>query len=98
MTECYVDDLDCELDWESMNDHENHDICWELEAEGTTINDIFLDIEKQYSGTLKDIIDCKTKKIRRDLGIFINGELIHSLDTHVTEGSTIHITQAFAGG
>jgi molybdopterin synthase sulfur carrier subunit len=72
----------------------------EVTAEGSTISDIFNDLEKQFSG-IKDRICEENGSPRRFINIYVNEEDIRFLDgekTAVKEGDEISIIPAIAGG
>jgi molybdopterin synthase sulfur carrier subunit len=72
----------------------------EVTAEGSTISDIFNDLEAQFSG-IKDRICEENGSPRRFINIYVNEEDIRFLDgekTVVKEGDEISIIPAIAGG
>jgi molybdopterin synthase sulfur carrier subunit len=72
----------------------------EVTAEGSTISDIFNDLEAQFSG-IKDRICEENGSPRRFINIYVNEEDIRFLDgekTAVKEGDEISIIPAIAGG
>jgi len=72
----------------------------EVTAEGSTIADIFNDLEAQFSG-IKDRICEENGSPRRFINIYVNEEDIRFLDgekTAVKEGDEISIIPAIAGG
>jgi molybdopterin synthase sulfur carrier subunit len=72
----------------------------EVTAEGSTISDIFNDLETQFSG-IKDRICEENGSPRRFINIYVNEEDIRFLDgekTAVKEGDEISIIPAIAGG
>ena len=72
----------------------------EVTAEGSTISDIFNDLEAQFSG-IKDRICEESGSPRRFINIYVNEEDIRFLDgekTAVKEGDEISIIPAIAGG
>ncbi len=72
----------------------------EVSAEGSTISDIFNDLEAQFSG-IKDRICEENGSPRRFINIYVNEEDIRFLDgekTAVKEGDEISIIPAIAGG
>jgi len=72
----------------------------EVNAEGSTISDIFNDLEAQFSG-IKDRICEENGSPRRFINIYVNEEDIRFLDgekTAVKEGDEISIIPAIAGG
>ena len=77
---------------------EYQEIWWKLEAKGSTLNEIFQDINRRYPGTLKDLINLGTGRLKPGLGVFVNGEIVHSLDESIPNNATIYVAQAIAGG
>jgi len=72
----------------------------EVTAEGSTISDIFNNLEAQFSG-IKDRICEENGSPRRFINIYVNEEDIRFLDgdkTAVKEGDEISIIPAIAGG
>lgn len=71
-----------------------------VESSGTTIQEILLDLEKNYPGIQERICD-ETGQVRRFINIFVNGEDIRFKDgikTKVEENSEVSIIPAIAGG
>ncbi|MGZ5220641.1 MAG: MoaD/ThiS family protein [Chitinophagaceae bacterium] len=69
-------------------------------AKGSTLKDVFKEIENNYPGIRSYILD-EQGSLRRHVNIFIDGALITdrvSLSDRFTEKSEIYIIQALSGG
>ncbi len=71
----------------------------EVPAEGATVADIIVDLEKSYPGMRERLLD--EKGVRRFINIFVGDEDIRFLDglkTELKAGERISIVPAIAGG
>ncbi|GAB4537797.1 MAG: MoaD/ThiS family protein [Anaerolineae bacterium] len=67
---------------------------------GSTVNEIIEDLERQYPGVKSRLCD-DSGQIKRFVNVFVNDEEIRALqgaDTHVAEHDEISIVPAMAGG
>lgn len=69
----------------------------QVEANGSTISELLNDLEKQFEGFRFRIIN-ELDEIREHIRIFVNQELINSLNTPISARDTIHIIAALSGG
>jgi len=72
----------------------------EVSAEGSTIAEVLVSLDQQYSG-MKDRLYDENGQLRRFINFYINDEDIRFLDgdkTAVKEGDEISIVPAIAGG
>lgn len=71
-----------------------------VESNGSTIEEILLDLEKNYPGVKERICD-ETGQVRRFINIFVDGEDIRFKEgskTKIGKDSEISIIPAIAGG
>ncbi|MDP3980883.1 MAG: MoaD/ThiS family protein [Chlamydiota bacterium] len=72
----------------------------ELEAGGSTIGELILDLDKQYPG-IKDKLCDASGEVRKFINVFLNEEDIRfkdNLKTPVKDNDDISIVPAIAGG
>ncbi|MCM8770565.1 MAG: MoaD/ThiS family protein [Candidatus Omnitrophica bacterium] len=72
----------------------------EVEAEGTDINSLILDLERRYPGIKERVCDEKGK-LRRFINIYVNEEDIRFLkldQTQLRDNDRVSIIPAIAGG
>jgi molybdopterin converting factor small subunit len=72
----------------------------DVEAAGTTVLEVFHDIERRHAGIRSRILD-DSGEVRRFINIYVNGEDIRFRDglaTPVAPGDEIRIVPAIAGG
>ncbi len=72
----------------------------EVEAEGTTIEEMFNNLESQFGG-IKERICEESGSPRRFINIYVNEEDIRFLDgekTSIKDGDEVSIIPAIAGG
>ena len=70
-----------------------------VEVQGSTVKEVFQDLGRQYTSITDRLLD--GEKVRRFVNIFVNDEEIRYLqdmDTPVSDGDTISIIPAVAGG
>lgn len=71
----------------------------EVNAQGANVRDIIDDLERNYPGIKERL--CDEKGVRRFVNIYQNEEdirFLDSLDTTVSDGDSISIVPAIAGG
>ncbi len=71
-----------------------------VEAAGETLQQIVLDLERQFPGIGDRVID-EDGEIRRFVNLFVNGEDVRFLDglhTAIAQGDEVSIVPAVAGG
>ena len=72
----------------------------EVQAKGATVDDIVLDLERQFPG-LRDRLMDEKGELRRFINLYVNEEDVRFLDgrtTSLKEGDTVSIVPAIAGG
>jgi MoaD family protein len=71
-----------------------------VEGSGTTVTTLIDDLETRFAGIRERLLD-ETGDVRRFVNIYVNDEDIRftgGLDTAVSDGSTVVILPAVAGG
>lgn len=68
-----------------------------VDAEGTTLADLLLDLDRRYPGLRFRIID-EQDRIRTHIKLFVNQEQVHTLAVPLAPGDEIHIVCALSGG
>ena len=71
-----------------------------VEVDGKTVQDLLVNLEKNYPG-LKERICDESGQIRRFVNVFVNGEDIRfkaGPQTAIQEGAEVSIIPAIAGG
>ena len=69
----------------------------QVEAEGETVAELLDDLNRQFSGIRFRIID-EQETLRPHLRIFVNGEMIETLQVRLQTTDEIHLLQALSGG
>jgi molybdopterin synthase sulfur carrier subunit len=72
----------------------------EVQADGSTIGDLVIDLESKHPGFKERILD-ESGSVRRFVNVYVNDEDVRFLDglsTVVSEGATVSIIPAVAGG
>ncbi|MBI5033787.1 MAG: MoaD/ThiS family protein [Chloroflexi bacterium] len=69
----------------------------EVEANGTTLADVFADLDRQYPGLRFRVIN-EQDEIREHIKIFVNSSVANSLADSVGANDEIHIITAISGG
>ena len=69
----------------------------EVEAEGATLADLLLDLDRRYPGIRFRMID-EQDRIRPHMRIFVNAERAASLASPLSSGDEVQILQALSGG
>jgi molybdopterin converting factor small subunit len=68
-----------------------------VEAEGGTIAELLLDLDRRYPGIRFRMID-EQDAIREHVRIFVNRERVVDLDASLSPGDEVQILQALSGG
>jgi sulfur-carrier protein len=71
-----------------------------VEAEGTTLREVLKDLESRYPGITKNVLS-DDGGLHRFINVYVNDEDVRylgSLETPVTEGDTVSLLPAVAGG
>ena len=69
----------------------------EVEASGTTLADVIIDLDWQYPGIRFRMID-EQDRMRPHIRFFINGELTRNLEQPLRATDEVFIVQALSGG
>ncbi|WP_406008676.1 MoaD/ThiS family protein [Streptomyces sp. NBC_00637] len=70
-----------------------------VEGNGDTLADLFTDLETRHAGIQARIVD--DGKLRRFVNVYLNDEdvrFVDGIDTKLTDGDTVTILPAVAGG
>ena len=71
-----------------------------VEAQSGTLRDLLTDLESNYPGITKNVLS-SDGGLQRFINVYVNDEDVRylgSLETEVTEGDTVSILPAVAGG
>jgi sulfur-carrier protein len=69
----------------------------EVDANGATLADILLDLERQFPGVRFRMVD-EQDQIRPHMRVFVNHRQVFDLHTALAPNDTVHIIQALSGG
>ena len=69
----------------------------EVEAEGSTIEELLLDLDRRYPGIRFRMID-EQNGIRPHIRIFVNGEQVRRIGAPLRASDEVQILQALSGG
>ena len=69
----------------------------EVDADGSTLAEILVDLDRRYPGIRFRMID-EQGRIRKHMKLFLNGESARDLDTMIAEADEVVIMQALSGG
>jgi sulfur-carrier protein len=69
----------------------------EVDAEGATLGELLLDLERRYPGIRFRMID-EQDRIRPHMRVFIDGEQSFELGRRLAPGDSVQIVQALSGG
>ncbi len=69
----------------------------EVEADGATLGDVLLDLDRRYRG-LRFRIITEQDTVRPHIAIYINEDPTRTLTTPLRPGDQIHIITALSGG
>lgn len=68
-----------------------------VEAAGTTVDEVLLDLNRQFPGLRFRVVD-EQNKLRKHMKIFINDESVRDLATYVGSTDEVTLMQALSGG
>lgn len=68
-----------------------------VEATGASVDQVLLDLERQYPGIRFRMLD-EQRRIRRHIRLFLNGEMLFDPDHPLPADGELHIVQALSGG
>jgi molybdopterin synthase sulfur carrier subunit len=69
----------------------------QAEAAGSTLDEVLLDLDRQYPGIRFRMID-EQQHVRRHIRIFVNGISVDKLSLTMQPGDEVVIVQALSGG
>jgi molybdopterin converting factor small subunit len=69
----------------------------EVEASGTTLADLLIDLDRQYPGLRFRVID-EQHNLRLHMRFFVNGAQVFDVNTPLRSTDTVHLVQALSGG
>jgi sulfur-carrier protein len=69
----------------------------QAEACGSTLDEVLVDLDRQYPGIRFRMID-EQRQIRRHIRIFVNGVSANALSQTMQSGDDVVIVQALSGG
>jgi molybdopterin converting factor small subunit len=69
----------------------------EVAANGATLADLLVDLDRQYPGIRFRIVD-EQDNLRPHVRFFVNGEQVWDLTTRLAPNDEVHIVQALSGG
>ena len=67
------------------------------EADGSTLDEVLVDLDRQYPGIRFRMID-EQQQVRRHIRIFVNGVSADALSQTMQHGDDVVIVQALSGG
>ena len=71
-----------------------------VEADGSTLRELLKDLESRYPGITKNVVS-EDGALHRFINVYVNDEDVRylgSLETEVSDGDTVSILPAVAGG
>lgn len=68
-----------------------------VEADGTTLAELFDDLERRYAGIRFRVIN-EQERIREHIKIFVNQEIASDLSFRLRSGDSVRISMALSGG
>ena len=68
-----------------------------VEASGATLNELLLDLDRQFPGIRFRMID-EHDQIRTHMRFFLGSQELRELQTPLDAAQTLHIVQALSGG
>lgn len=69
----------------------------QVDGEGNTVAELLEDLNRQFPGIRFRMID-EQDAIRPHMRVFVNGEMVESLDVSLQPTDEIHLLQALSGG
>ena len=68
-----------------------------VSAEGGTVAEVLLDLERRYPGMRFRMID-EQSRVRQHIRIFVNTQAVSDLSTPVASEAVVHLICALSGG
>jgi len=69
----------------------------QTEASGSTLDEVLVDLDRQYPGIRFRMID-EQQQVRRHIRVFVNGVSANALAQSMRPGDEVVIIQALSGG
>jgi sulfur-carrier protein len=69
----------------------------EVVAQGQTLAEIMVDLDRQYPGIRFRMID-EQDHLRPHMRVFVGQQELHDLSTPLSDSNILHIVQALSGG
>jgi molybdopterin converting factor small subunit len=69
----------------------------QAEAGGSTLDEVLIDLDRQYPGIRFRVID-EQQQLRRHIRLFVNGVSANALSQSMRPGDEVIIVQALSGG
>lgn len=69
----------------------------ELEAEGTTLDELLNDLDRRHKGIRFRVVD-EQDRVRVHMRLFVNGAIARELSTPLQPTDEVHIVAALSGG
>lgn len=69
----------------------------QAEASGSTLDEVLLDLDRQYPGIRFRMVD-EQQQVRRHMRVFVNGVSANALAQTIRPGDEVVIVQALSGG
>ncbi len=69
----------------------------QAEASGSTLDEVLVDLDRQYPGIRFRMID-EQQQVRRHIRVFVNGASVNALSQTMRPGDEVVIVQALSGG
>ncbi len=69
----------------------------EVEATGETLDDLLVDLDRQYPGIRFRVIN-EEEQMRPHMRFFINGEQVFDLNHPISSRDSVQLVQALSGG
>jgi molybdopterin converting factor small subunit len=69
----------------------------EVDAEGSTLSELLLDLERRYPGIRFRVVD-EQDRMRNHMRFFVNGEQVFELERTLSPADSVVLVQALSGG
>jgi sulfur-carrier protein len=69
----------------------------EVEASGTTLDELLVDLDRQYPGLRFRVVD-EQERLRSYMRFFVNGEQVFDLARPLRPKDAVQLVQALSGG
>ncbi len=69
----------------------------EVQADGRTLAELLVDLDRQYPGLRFRVID-EQDNMRPHMRFFVNGEQVFGIGQTLAPSDTVHLVQALSGG